>query len=451
MAEVFSMALLPYALGAGGVFVGIVCIVLMLRARNSDSKGEVLGLQHIVTLNSGGWLILSAVSALGALVMILSSAAIGIDYWTGLAVNADRMAGKIPVVGEIKGLGDYLTTGVISFFVLALFLELFSDLGTPLSSGFKQRKNNALARLVLIATVGCVAMSLATKWGYYDDKTNARRVDAVKTTAQEQALTDRRDDAQGIIDRLEITPPQAVLNAMRSATEENIELLERQLTTAERALAEIPASHSTNRLKAGEAVSAAATKLSAARIELAGIRQSEADLVTLATARDELKTVEDDLKEIAGKVGSSDEGGAHTPIGDLAVVRLLRVALHQFLCFLFPLVFFESTAAFGDTRKKEEANKKRRQTLDEKANTIDVPSEDVRAATPGPPPRIGAKGYYDDVQSEEAKEVEELKRQAKKRKGDPRDDHPASPRASGYRNGTEEPPEDEEAMNNDDD
>jgi hypothetical protein len=431
-----SIDLLPYGVALGALVVAFVFAALFFRSRRGgDGDDDILGLQHIVTLDSNGWRVLAVVAALGALVMIGSSAAIGIAYWTGLALNAEKIEAGAT-------LADKLTVGVVSFFVLALFLELFSDLGTPLSSGFKQRKNKALARFVMVATVGCILMSLATKWGYYDDKSNVRRVEAVQTSVEEDNLKARKAEAEAIIERLKSTPPKAVLDAQRAAVEENIELLSGQLASAEAALEAIPQSHSTNRLKAGERVEGIANKLSAARVELAAITQREADLQALAVARADLETTNTEIKLIAGRVGTENET-AHTPIGDHPVVRVLRVSLHQFLCFLFPLVYFESMAAAVDTRKKEEANAKRRQSIAEKTNTIDVPPENVRPAEPA---QLTATGFYEEEQEREAEELDELKRRKAKKKSDPRDNHPASPRGGGYRNGADD---EKEAMSDD--
>lgn len=431
-----SIDLLPYGIAVGAIVVALVFAALFFRSRREgEGEDDILGLQHIVTLDSNGWRVLAVVAALGALVMIGSSAAIGIAYWTGLALNAEK-------IEPDAALNAKLTVGVISFFVLALFLELFSDLGTPLSSGFKQRKNAALARFVMIATVGCILMSLATKWGYYDDKSNVRRVEAVQTGVEEQNWTDRKGEAEDVIERLKATPPKAVLDAQRKAVEANIALLKDQLAVAEGALASVPESHSTNRLKAGERVEAATNKLSAANVELAAIAQREADLTTLSEARAALNAANAKIKELAGKVGTDNET-AHTPIGDHPVVRVLRVSLHQFLCFLFPLVYFESMAAAVDTRKKEEANAKRRQSAAERANTIDVPAENVRPADPA---QLTAAGFYEEEQEREAEELEELKRRKTKKKSDPRDNHPASPRGGGYRNGADK---EKEAMSDD--
>lgn len=421
------------------LLIAAVATALVFRRRKVSDGESVLGLQHIVTLGSGGWLVLAIVGAVGAVVMIASSAAIGVDYWTSLAINADQLAGKIDA--KPANWTGYVTTGVVSFLFLALFFELFSDLGTPLSSGFRQRKNVALARFVMFATVGCIFMSLVTKWGYYDDKAATRKQDAAQTLVQETNWQDRKASAEATIEALKDMPSKAAIDARETAARDNVELMKRQLADAETARNAIPESHSTNRLKAGEVVTAAAASLAAANAEVAAIVDLRDKRARLEKAQSDLAEANTAIEQTAGKTGTTD-GHSRERAGDWLVVRLFRVALHQFLCWLFPLVCFESVAAFSDTRKREEANRKRRQTAEDRANTIDV------TATPVPPEpkQVTATGYYEGKNKADAEERAELERRKAKRSGTG-----VSP---GYDNGTgdgEETPDSTNGAMNDDD
>lgn len=429
-----------FTLGASLLFSIVAASLLFLRKRKEAPADGVLGLQHIVTLGSGGWLVLAIVAAVGAVVMIASSAAIGVDYWTSLAINADQLAGKIKANPE--SWTGYITTGVVSFLFLALFFELFSDLGTPLSSGFKQRKNVALARFVMFATVGCIFMSLVTKWGYYDDKAATRKQDAAQTLVQETNWQDRKADAEATIEALKDTPSAAAIDARETAARDNVELMKRQLNDAEAARNAIPESHSTNRLKAGEVVTKAAQDLAKANAEVAAVADLKDRRARLEQAQSDLNEANKAIEQTAGKTGTTD-GHSRERAGDWLVVRLFRVALHQFLCWLFPLVCFESVAAFNDARKKEEANRKRQKTMQDKANTIDV------TATPVPPEpkQVTATGYYDEKNKADAEEKAELKRRKAKREA-------GTEVSPGYDNGEddgEETPDSTDGAINDDD
>jgi len=416
--HLITLALSALILGAAAL--------LFFRRRSGDTTAT-LGIQHLVTLNSGGWLILSIVAALGAFVMIGSSIAIGIDYWTGLAINADVTGGRIRLDGSAW---DFVTVGVVSFCVLAIFFELMSDLGTPLSSGFRQRRNIALANFVIIATVGCVFMSLVTKWGYYDDKANVRRVEGAKVSVEDANSEAAKTEAEAVIAALKDTPSGAVADARAKASAATIKGLTAELDDARNARDAIPESHSTNRIQAGREVSRVSGLLQKATEEEVAVAMLRFNIERLESAEADLAAANSAITKNAGLVGS-ENGDAHEKAGDWFAVRLIRVALHQFLCWLFPLVFFESLAAHGDARKKERANRARSQTMRDKANTIDIePEADPRAATPGDPLQLTAAGYWKEQGEREAAERAELERRKKKRGA-------GTPFTPGYINGSE--------------
>jgi len=125
-----------------------------------------------------------------------------------------------------------LTVGVVSFCVLACFFELMSDLGTPLSSGFRQRKNFALANFVIIATIGCVFMSVVTKWGYYDDKANVRRVEGAKIAVEDEVWIAQKAEAEAQITALKATPSEDVAVARAATANAKIASLKTELEDA---------------------------------------------------------------------------------------------------------------------------------------------------------------------------------------------------------------------------
>lgn len=402
--------------------LSFIAAALFVRRRKFGS-GDGLGIQHLVTLGSGGWLVLSIVAGAGALVMIGSSAAIGVDYWTGLAINADTMAGRIKPDSGFLGA---VTVGTVSFCVLALFFELMSDLGTPLSSGFRQRRNVALARFVLFATIGCVFMSLVTKWGYYDDKASVRKQDAAQTLVQETNWQEQKTTAEETIEDLKDTPSRAAIEARTTAAKSNVVLLTDELADAKRARDAMPESHSTNRIEAGKQIADIAARLAIANAEVADVVDLTDRRTRLEKAQADLMASNAGIEGTAKKTGTTD-GHSRERAGDWLVVRMFRVALHQFLCWLFPLVCFESVAAFGDTRKREEANRKRQRTMQDKANTIDAAAYPV----PTEPKQVTANGYHEERNEAEAEEKAELERRKQKREA-------GTGTSPGYVNGSED-------------
>lgn len=390
------------------IFIAALFSYLIGRRQGGDSSSRGLGLEELVSLDSKGWAVMTLVAVFGAVIMIGSSAGIGVDYWTGLAINADVTAGSIKTE-EAKGFFwflEYMTVGVVAFFFLAITFELFSDLGTPMASGLKQRKKRHVPELVFAATVGCIIMSLVTKWGYYDDKRDVRRVEVAQTVVEDSRWVRQREEAQAIIDTLGLLPSRGVADAREVATRSTIESLEGRIEAAEAARDAIPASHSTNRTKAQEGIDALSVRLTAAREGIIEVAQIKSNLSTLEEAKASREEAVDRIKETAGMV--LDDGRERTRAGDLLFVRILRVGLHQFLCWLFPLVALESFAAWGDARRREESNRKRRKTREVNANTFDAEFEEVHAE----PLAIDAKPYYEERTQAEEEELEKFRKQA---------------------------------------
>lgn len=379
-----------------------VMLFYVLRKRKQRIDKTPLALEDFVTLDSQGWALVSGFAAIGALVMIASSAAIGVAYWTGLAIDGD-IAGGVIVPNEDGSvpLRKMLTVGVVGFFFLALVFETFSDLGVPLASGMAGRKKPLLPQLILAATLGCIVMSVVTKWGYYDDKREYRVTQLEQEVESDSQWHDAKDKAEATILRLGSTPSIKVANARLTAAETTIERLEGQIEKAEDALALIPPTHSTNRNAAQAEVNRLYESLASAeqeKIAVEGIKESRAELdaaeIALAAAN----------AKILELVGSSEsDGSVRVKAGDAAFVRVFRVGIHQFLCWLFPMLWFEGRAAYRDVKKKEVAAEKRRATMADKNNTFEADFEEAVASDPV---KIEvADKYFEDKRDKEAAEV----------------------------------------------
>jgi hypothetical protein len=379
-----------------------VIVFYVLRKRKQKVSKTPLALEDFVTLDSQGWALVSGFAAVGAIVMIASSAAIGIAYWTGLAIDGDIAGGVITPGpdGEIPFF-RMLTVGVVGFFFLALVFETFSDLGVPLASGMAGRKKPLLPQLILAATLGCIVMSVVTKWGYYDDKREYRVTQLEQEVEADTQWHDAKDKAEATILRLGSTPSLKVADARLSAAEATIARLETQIKNAEDALALIPPSHSTNRNNAQAEVNRLYDKLAEAeaeKIAVEGIKENRAELDAAELA---LAAANAKILELVGSAES--DGSVRVKAGDAAFVRVFRVGIHQFLCWLFPMLWFEGRAAYRDVKKKELAAEKRRATMADKNNTFEADFEEAVAADPI---KIEvADKYFDDKRDKEAAEI----------------------------------------------
>lgn len=381
----------------------VICFIV-LRKRKATVDKTPFGLEDFVTLDSQGWGVVSGFAAIGAVVMIVSSAAIGIAYWTGLAIEGDISGGIIQPApeGESLTLFDYFTVGVVGFFCLALVFETFSDLGVPLASGMAGRKKPLLPQLILAATVGCIIMSLVTKWGYYDDKREYRVTQQQQTMEADTQWHDAKTRAEGVIARLGTTPSIKVADARLSAAVTTIERLEGQIENAETALAQIPASHSTNRNAAQAEVNRLYDRLAASeqeKIAVEGIKENRAEL---DAAEASLAVANAKILELVGT--GDDDGEVRVKSGDAGWVRMFRVGIHQFLCWLFPMLWFEGRAAYKDVKKKEQANEKRRTTLAEKNNTFDADYTEAAQEPEKAAITVGDE-YFEDKKAQEAAEI----------------------------------------------
>lgn len=395
-----------YVAMAGTFLLGLFTFWL-LRKRKVTIKDKPLSiaeqLGEFVTLDSYGWKVVYTFGAIGALVMIVSSAAIGIAYWTGLAIDGDIAGGVIEVKeGEDLGLFDVITVGVVAFFVLALILELFSDLGVPLASGLSGRKKTLLAQLVVAATAGCIFMSLVTKWGYYDDKREFRETQQERQVEADTQWHRKSRAAAATIERLNGTASQAVATAKRDTAETTITELKAQIEDAQKARDAIPETHSTNRLRAQEIINELNRDLRAQELIKVEAVQIIADREELDKALADQALADAEILKLVGS--TEDNGSVRVAAGDVTAVRVFRVGIHQFLCWLFPIIFFEGRAAYRDVKKKEEANEKRRATMEDKKNTVDADFTEAPAQAAPVEIEVGQE-YYDERTDREAAEV----------------------------------------------
>lgn len=379
-----------------------VMLFYVLRKRKQKITKTPLALEDFVTLDSQGWGLVSGFAAIGAVVMIASSAAIGVAYWTGLAIDGD-IAGGVIVPREDGRilLQDMLTVGVVGFFFLALVFETFSDLGVPLASGMAGRKKPLLPQLILAATLGCIVMSVVTKWGYYDDKREYRVTQLEQEVESDSQWHDAKDRAEATILRLGGTPSIKVADARLDAALTTISRLETQIDGAEKALALIPPTHSTNRNAAQAEVNRLYESLAQAEQEKIAVEGIKEDRAELDAAEVALVAANAKILELVGSAES--DGSVRVKAGDAAFVRVFRVGIHQFLCWLFPMLWFEGRAAYRDVKKKELAAEKRRATMSDKANTFEADFEETVAAEPV---KIEvADKYFDDKKDKEAAEI----------------------------------------------
>lgn len=386
----------------GVALVASLALLYVLRKRKRAVDKTPMSLGELVTLDSQGWAVVSAFAAVGAVVMIVSSAAIGIAYWTGLALDGDIAGGVITPGpdGEIPFF-KMLTVGVVGFFSLALIFETFSDLGVPLASGLAGRKKPLLPQLILAATVGCIFMSLVTKWGYYDDKREFRVTQLEQEVEADTQWHDAKDRAEATILRLGSTPSVKVANARLAAAEATIERLEGQIDRAEEAIALIPPTHSTNRNAAQAEVNRLYESLAEAEREKIAVEGIKEDRAELDAAEESLAAANAQILALVG--AAEDDGTVRVKAGDAVFVRVFRVGVHQFLCWLFPMIWFEGRAAYRDVKKKELAAEKRRATMADKNNTFEADFEEAVAADPI---KIEvADKYFDDKRDKEAAEI----------------------------------------------
>lgn len=312
-------------------------------------------LEELVTLDSRGWFFIATISTVGAFVMIATSQLFSASYWLSLAVDSD--GNEIPKtlfpIGAWFGL---ISVTTIAALTLSLVFELVSDIGAPTASGLKKEKKKGTPELLLIATAFAVFMSLASKWGYYEDKRQARAAEAAQVAATDAGASARLAEANATIARLEGTPSADIAKETEEAAARQIVDLTAERQAARDARDAIPENQGTNRLAFQKTIDDLTTKISALeekKIEAAKIREDAKTLADAKTARD---LAQAQLNADAGKLTADKK--EVTKIGDLGVVRLIRSGLHQVLCFLFPIIALDAWTTARKVRNREEGAQK---------------------------------------------------------------------------------------------
>lgn len=364
----------------------VAAVGMVILARNR--KKWLPALEDVVTLDSGGWRLLAWTAGLGAAIMIATSQMFGWSYWTGLAISADQIVIKPATIGvpftkfRIPwGWTDYLTVGVISFAVLAVIFEVVSDLGVPISSGMKQRNKKAIPEALIIATVACLAMSLVSKWGYYEDKRSVRSIEAAKIAIQDSDAAVKLREAQATITRLADTPSLKVAQAKEDALQRSIDDKKAERTEKRAARDELPANFATKRLEYDSQISELTREIGEqelAKVEATSIREDAQAYAAAIVARDAA------TKELENNAGLTDHGKEIVKAGDQLWVRILRVGVHQLLCFLLPIVAIESFAAAKEKKRREDAARKGAKTKAFNRSQYDEDAE-FEEADLGPP------------------------------------------------------------------
>ncbi len=397
------------------IFAGMLAVamaIFVFRLRGARDPYVKLGLHDFVSLDAAGWWVIAAFGIVGAAVMIFTSAAIGVDYWVGLAIKGDMASERIEE--NAVGFWSYFTVGTVSFFVLALIFEFFSDLGVPLASGLAQRKKPLLPRLAIAATAGCIIMSLVTKWGYYDDKRDFREVQVQKQVFVDTEWHNQKERAEADILLYSDAPSLASADAKETSANRKIDSLKPRIEALQETIDNTPDSHSTNRLRLQTELNRLTDQTLAAEGEIAEAAAMRDDANKLSAAQADLAEANEKIEALIGT--ANEDGSTKRAAGDTIFARSLRVGLHQFLCWLFPLIWFEGRAGYIEQKRKEDANKKRRATNEEKKNTVDAEFQEV---TPSEPREIEVgQEYFDELRERDQREIDRLQEMREDAKAD---------------------------------
>jgi hypothetical protein len=346
----FMDAAFIVALALGGL---IAAGALALAAKHR--KKWMPPLEDLVTLDSRGWFFIASISTAGAFVMIATSQLFSASYWLGLAVDSD--GNEVPAA--LFPLGDWLaliSVTTISALALSLIFELVSDIGAPTASGLKKEKKKGTPEVLLIATACAIFMSLVSKWGYYEDKRQARALEAAQISATDATAQARLDEANAEIARLAGTPSAAIAKETEDAAARQIVDLSAEREAARTAREAIPENQGSNRLAFQRTIDDLTTRISALeekKIEAAKIREDAQALADAKTARDKAQA---QLDADAGKLTADKK--EFVKAGDLIFVRVIRSGLHQVLCFLFPIIALDAWTTARKVRTREEAGRK---------------------------------------------------------------------------------------------
>lgn len=367
---------------AGMTALAIVCAVIFVLAAVNRKKW-LPDIAEIVTLDARGWQFVATMSTVSALLLVLTSQMFGTSYWVGLAADSDGFvwpqvcdaANNCERAGWWRAILSGLSVATVSYFILSVVFEITADLGAPIAAAMKQQKKKGLPGMLLVAVTLAIAMSLISKWGIYEDTKNVRASEGAQMSVMEEDATARLDEATKTIERLNGTPSVEVANATRSSVERQIATLEASIADAKKERDTIPESHSTNRGDAQQRIDRLTLELVAKEEAAIQATTIEENAKQLKQARADREKAREDLKNAAGTTGG--DGGGSVRIGDHPIARMIRAGLHQWLCFLFPILSLEARTTARAKKKASDAGKKGAQTKRENANTYDAEYEDV--------------------------------------------------------------------------
>lgn len=343
-------------------------------------------LEELVTLDSRGWFLVASIASAGAAIMVLTSQLFSSAYWVGLAIDSDGK--EIPEKLFLFGWLKLVSITTIAAFALSVMFELVADIGAPAASGLKKEKRKGTPELLLVATAFAIVMSLASKWGYYEDKRQARAIEAAQTAAALSAAADTLEEAQATIDRLAATPSLQTINATAASLAAQSADAKKARDDAIAARDGLPPDHSTNRLRFQEVIDRQTERLADLERQTIANEAARDDLGKLTKARADKADAQKILEADAGKLTSDKK--EIVKIGDTILIRLIRSGLHQALCFLFPIIALDAWTAHRAVAKREEAARKAADTR-RRNNPNSVFDAEFGAAEPPdftpPPPR----------------------------------------------------------------
>lgn len=342
LAALWGVFLLLCAIGAAW------CLVLAAKHR----KKWLPPLEELVTLDSRGWTLIATVTSAGAFVMILTSQLFSSSYWLALAVDSDGTKAGPGYLGWTA----LISVSTISALALSIIFELVSDIGAPTASGLKAQKKKGTPEFLLIVTALAIVMSLASKWGFYEDRRQARAVEAAQVAAADGQAEATLAEAQATIDRLANAPSVAIAAATEKAIDDQLKDLRAQRDEAIKARDALPENQGRNRLEYQATINTQTTTIGELETQKIAAQKIREDAAALAKAKTDKAAA---LKTIAADAGKITEDKKEiVKIGDTVIIRLIRAGLHQMLCFLFPIIALDSWATARKVKTREDAGKK---------------------------------------------------------------------------------------------
>ena len=361
----------------------VACAVAIVLAAKHRKKW-MPPLEELVTLDSRGWFFIATTATTGAVIMILTSQLFSSSYWLALAVDSDGKT--IPDRWFPFGWFGLISVTTISALALSVMFELVADIGAPTASGLKKERKKGTPELLLIATAFAIVMSLASKWGFYEDKRNARAIEAAQIAATDAGAAERLAEAQATIDRLAGAPSVAIAEATENAIAAQLVDVTRQRAAATLARDALPADQGRNRLAYQTAIDTQTGQIGELERQKIDAQRIREDAAALALAREAKAAAARTLEADAGKL--TEDKREIVKIGDLAAVRLIRAGLHQVLCFLFPIIALDAWATARKVRSRELAAAKGADTR-RRNNPNAVFDADFEPPAAGDVPRFG--------------------------------------------------------------